>query len=72
MALSDAVLRDLQYMADGRSPVGSGEQALALGILEVLDRLRVTDKAAGLRRPPDLVPAAPDLPGAGTTDPHPL
>ena len=53
MALSDNTLRDLQYMADGRSPVGDGTQALALAVLALLDRVGITAKDTGLRVPPD-------------------
>lgn len=56
MPLSDKTLRDLQYMADGRSPVGDGDQAVALALLELLDRVGITDKGTGPREPrgPDL------------------
>ena len=40
-------------MADGRSPVGDGTQALALALLTLLDRAGITAKGTGLRVPPD-------------------
>lgn len=49
MALTDNQLRDLQYLADGRSAVGDGAQALAQAVLELLDRVGVTDKETGKR-----------------------
>jgi hypothetical protein len=70
MALSAKTLRDLQYLADGRSPVGDGTQALALAVLELLDRTVITGTDTGLRTPPDALAPAPDVPGAAQTDPR--
>mgnify|MGYP001568134264 FL=1 len=49
MPLSEATLRDLQLMADDRTPVGDGQKALALAVLEILDRLALTDTSLGPR-----------------------
>ena len=49
MAVSDATLRDLQYMLDGHSPQGEPFRAIAEALLDLLDRAGVTDTSTGTR-----------------------
>ena len=49
MALTANQLRDLQYLADGRTAVGDPMQAIGAALLELLDRAGLTDTATGKR-----------------------
>ena len=49
MPISDATIRDLQYMLDDRTPIGRPEKAVAEALLELLDRVGLTDTSTGRR-----------------------